>query len=124
MALSGETAAARSAAVRAAVPAVAGIVLAVSIDRNRLFTSVQLLPELLGDPFGRGWDPFGRSGEPVRAAPLGVSGLLWAQLALIAAGHAVGAVVAARRVERGDRLPIALGLVVLAAASVVAVASH
>ena len=124
MTLSGETAGARAAAMRAAVPAVAGIVLAVAIDRNRLFTSVQLLPELLGDPLGRGWDPFGRSGEPLQAAPLGVSGLLWTQLALIAAGHAVGAAVAARRVERGDRLPIALGLVVLGAASVVAVASH
>lgn len=124
MTLSGETAAARAAAARAAVPAVAGIVLAVAIDRNRMFTSLQLLPELFGDPLGRGWDPFGRSDKPVQAAPLGVRGLLWTQLALIAGGHAVGAVVAARRVERSARAPIALGLAVLAAASIVAIASH
>lgn len=124
MAASGETAAARSAAARAAVPAAAGILLAVAIDRNRLFTSVQLLPELLGDPLGRGWDPFERSGARFRAEPLGQAGLLWAQLGLVTLGHAVGAIVAARRVERGARAPIALGLAVLAAVSVVGIATH
>jgi hypothetical protein len=124
MAVSGETTAARAAAARAAVPAVAGIVLAVAVDRNRLFTSVQLLPELLGDPFGRGWDPFGRADASLYAAPLRVEGLLWAQLGLLAAGHAVGALVAARRVERGARIPVALGLGVLVAASAVAITSH
>jgi hypothetical protein len=124
MALSGDSAGARAAAARGAVPAVAGIIVAVALDRNRLFTSAQLLPELIGDPFGRGWDPFGWADATLDAAPLGAEGLLWAQLAMLGAGHAVGAVVAARPLERRSRGPIALGLSLLAGASVLAVASH
>jgi hypothetical protein len=105
---------ARAAAARAAVPAVAAIIVAVALDRNRLFTSVQLLPELLGAPFSPTLDP----------APLGTRGLLAAQLAVLAAGHAVGAAVPARRFGRDARAPAALGLSLLALASVVALVSH
>jgi hypothetical protein len=94
------------------------------MDRNRLSTSVQLLPELLGDPFGRGWDLFGRSGARLDPAPLGTTGLLTAQLALIVAGHVVGAAVLARRLERGARGPVALLLAILASAAVIALVSH
>lgn len=114
----------RPAAARAVVPAVAGIVVAVAMDRNRVFTSVQLLPGLLGDPFGRGWDLFGRAGAGLDPAPLGTTGLLWAQLAVLVAGHLAGAIVLASRVERGAREPVAVGLAALAAASVVVLASH
>lgn len=115
---------ARGAAARAAVPAVAGIVLAVAMDRNRLFTSVQLLPALLGDPLGRGWDLLGRAGAGLDPAPLGTRGLLLAQLAVLAAGHAIGAVVVAQRVRRRARGPIAVALAILVGAGVIAVASH
>lgn len=114
----------RAAAVGAFVPAVAAIVVAVAMDRNRLFTSVQLLPGLLGDPFGRGWNLLGPSDQGLDPAPLGTTGLLWAQLGVLVAGHAVGAFVAARRAPRGAREPIAVGVAALAAASVVALASH
>jgi hypothetical protein len=114
----------RAAATRAAVPAVAGIIVAVAMDRNRLSTSVQLLPELLGDPFGRGWDLFGRSGAALDPAPLGTRGLLNAQLALLVAGFVLGAAVLARRLERDARGPVALLLAVLASASVIALISH
>lgn len=124
VAFSGEAAAARAAAARAAVPAAAGIILAVALDRNRLFTSVQLLPELLGDPFGRGWDPFGRAGSRLDPAPLGAEGLQWAQIATLVLGHVVGALAGARRLERRARGPVALGLAILVGASVIAVASH
>jgi hypothetical protein len=123
-AVSGEGADARAAAARAAVPAAAGIIVAVAMDRNRLFTSVQLLPELLGDPFGRGWDLFGRAGAGLDPAPLGVAGLLWAQLVILVGGHLAGAVIGARRLERRARAPVALALAILAGASVIAVASH
>jgi hypothetical protein len=103
-----------AAAARAAVPAVAAIVVAVAMDRNRFFTSVQLLPELLGLPFSPTLDP----------APLGTRGLLAAQLAVLAAGHAAGAAVVARRFRREDRWPVALGLSLLAIASVIALVSH
>jgi hypothetical protein len=123
IAWSGDTAA-RPAAARAAAPAVAGVIVAVALDRNRLFTSLQLLPELVGDPFGRGWDPFGWADRTLDAAPLGAEGLLWAQLAVLAAGYGIGAVVAARRLDRRARGPIGLGMSLLAGASVLAVASH
>ena len=93
------------------------------MDRNRLFTSVQLLPGLLGDPFGRGWNLL-PSDEAIDPAPLGTAGLLWAQLGVVVAGHAAGAVVAARRAPRRAREPIAVGLAALAAASVIALLSH
>jgi hypothetical protein len=114
----------RGAAVGAFVPAVAGIVVAVAMDRNRLFTSVQLLPGLLGDPFGRGWNLLGPSDQGLDPAPLGTTGLLWAQLGVLVAGHVAGAVVAARRAPRRAREPIGVGLAALAAGSVVALASH
>jgi hypothetical protein len=109
---------------RAAVPAVAGIVVAVAMDQNRLTTSLQLLPALLGDPFGRGWDLFGRAGSGIAAAPLGVEGLLVAQLAVLVVGHAVGAIVLALGVERGERKASAIALALLAGASVIALISH
>jgi hypothetical protein len=114
----------RAAAIGAFVPAVAAIVVAVAMDRNRLFTSVQLLPGLFGDPFGRGWNLFGPSDQGLDPAPLGTTGLLWAQLAVLLVGHVAGAAVAARRVPPSVREPIAVGLAALAAASVVALASH
>lgn len=124
MALSAAEPAVDAAATRAAVPAVAGIILAVALDRNRLFTSVQLLPELLGDPLGRGWDPFGWADASLNAAPLGRTGLLAAQLALLVVGPIVGGLVVARRVRRRARGPVALGLSLLTGASVIAVVTH
>ncbi|MGH2786400.1 MAG: hypothetical protein ACRDJV_00640 [Actinomycetota bacterium] len=114
----------RSGVARGAVPAVAGIVVAVALDFNRLFTSVQLLPGLLGDPFGEGWDLLGRAGAGLDPAPLGVDGLLWAQLGVLLAGHLAGAVVVARGLPPGDRAPGAAVLAVLTAASVIAVITH
>jgi hypothetical protein len=124
MAMAAQQLDARAVAARAAVPAVAGIIVAVAMDQNRLSTSIQLLPQLFGDPFGRGWDLFGRSGAGLDPAPLGRAGLATAQLALLLAGYLVGAVVLARRLEREARVPVALLLAVLASASVIALVSH
>ena len=115
---------ARSAAAQSVLPAVAGIVIAVALDRNRLTTSVQLLPELFSDPFGRGWALFGVERVQLDPAPLGTEGLLWAQLGVLLAGFLAGAVVLARRLGRGDRPPSALLLAVLASAAVIAVVTH
>jgi hypothetical protein len=124
MAAAAQQAGARAVAARATVPVLAAIVVAVAMDQNRLTTSLQLLPALLGDPFGRGWDLLGTAGEGLDPAPLGERGLLGAQLALVAAGQVVGAAVLARRLERADRAPVALLLAVLASASVIALVSH
>jgi hypothetical protein len=109
---------------RAAVPAVAAIVVAVGMDFNRLTTSLQLLPALIGDPFGRGWDVFGDAGAGLDATPLGTTGLLFTQLSVLTVGHLVGAVVLARGVERREREASGLALALLAAVSVIAVISH
>ena len=114
---------AEGSVARAAVPAVAAIVVAVALDRNRLFTSLQLLPGLLGDPLGRGWDLFGRAGAGLDPDPLGTTGLLVAQLAVLVAGHVAGAVLVWRE-RRAARAPAALALCALASGSVLALVSH
>jgi hypothetical protein len=119
-----ETPAAAATVARAAVPVVAAVIVAVAMERNRLTTSVQLLPELLGDPFGEGWDLFGQAGSGLVAEPFGVRGLLLAQLGVVLAGHVAGAVVAAKGLERPARIPVALGLGLLANVSVMAIATH
>jgi len=115
----------RPLVARGVVPAVAGIIVAVALDRNRLFTSVQLLPGLLGDPFGSGWDLLGnaRTGG-LNPAPLGESGLLWAQLGVLVAGFVAGGIVIARRASRRARQPVVALLAILVAISVVAIATH
>jgi hypothetical protein len=114
----------RPAIARAAVPAVAAIVVAVAMDRSRLFTSVQLLPPLIGDPFGLNWDLLGRAGAGLDPSPLGSTGLTVAQLGTVLVGHLAGAVILAWRVSRGARGLAAVSLSILAAVSVLALAVH
>lgn len=109
---------------RAVVPVAAAVVLAVSLGRNRLTNSVQLLPGLLGDPFGEGWDLLGPALDGLDAAPLGVDGLLAAQVAVLVAGHLVGAVVAGWWSGRQARMPATIALAVLMALTTVAVPAH
>jgi hypothetical protein len=115
---------ARRAIAPALLPAAAGVVVAVAMDSNRLTTSLQLLPGLLGDPFGSGWDLLGRAGAGLDPAPFGISGLLAIQLGLLLAGFLAGGVVLARGAPRRPRRPVAGGLSLLAGASVIALASH
>ncbi|MGH8969730.1 MAG: hypothetical protein ACRDV1_07245 [Actinomycetes bacterium] len=114
----------RAGVARAAVPAVAAIIVAVAMGRNRLSNSVQLLPGLLGDPFGEGWDLFGAAGAGPALAPLGTTALLISQLVVLLVGHLAGAVVLARRVAPDARLPAATAVALLATYSVVAVGAH
>jgi hypothetical protein len=115
---------ARRAVAPAMVPVLAGVIVAVAMESNRLTTSVQLLPALLGDPFGEGWDLFGRATSGLDPAPFGISGLLVAQLAILLAGFLAGAAVLARQLPRAERRQVAGGLSLLAGASVIALASH
>ena len=114
---------ARPLVARGVVPLVAGIILAVALDRNRFFTSLQLLPGLLGDPFGAGWDLFGDTTESLDPAPLGDVGLLWAQLGILLTGSVAGTVMITGASRRA-RLPVAALLSVLVALAVIAVATR
>jgi len=49
----------------AAVPLVAAIGFAVGLSRNRFTNSVQLVPRLVSDPLGQGWDVFRMADFPV-----------------------------------------------------------
>jgi hypothetical protein len=79
---------------------------------------------LLGDPLGRGWDLLGPAVDGLDPAPLGSRGLILAQLGVILAGHLAGAAVVAARTGPRAREPVAAGLAILAAAAVIAIASH
>jgi len=114
----------RPGIARAAVPAVAGIIVATALARNRLSTSLQLLPGLAGDPFGEGWDLLGPTVDRLNPAPLGVTGLLAAQLTVLFVTHLLGALALARRLQDAARIPGTTAVAVLLAGSVFAVAVH
>ncbi|HEX5861859.1 MAG TPA: hypothetical protein VFY58_08445 [Nocardioides sp.] len=106
----------RAVVARALVPVAAGVVVAVSVARNRLSTSVQLLPGLVGDPLGRGWDLLGTPTDGLDAAPLGAVGLVVLQLTVVTLAHLLGAATAPRALVGDERLPV----IVLLAGSVAA----
>lgn len=110
------------AVAAAAVAPVASLAVVLAMANNRLFTSIQLLPGLIGDPFGLGWDFFGNPVDGLNLDPFGVSGRLWLQLGVLGLGHVAGAIVLARRLLRPARWAgaIALALLLSAAAAIVA----
>jgi len=114
----------RGATLRGALPLLVGVVLVVALARNRFTTSVQLLPGLVGDPFGRGWDLLGPAGEGLDAAPFGAAGLLWLRIAVLAVMIVAAAVVAARGVPQPVRVAAFVSLAYLAAVSMLVVALH
>jgi hypothetical protein len=114
---------ASGAVTAAAVPAVASVAVAFALARNRLFTSLQLLPARASDPFGLGWDLFGTADWGLNPDPLGHVGLPLLQIGVVLAGHLGGAWVLARRVELPERRAgiAALGVLVASAAFAVTV---
>ena len=112
------------AAFRGALVLLVGVVLVVALARNRFTTSVQLLPGLAGDPFGRGWDLLGPAGAGLDAAPLGAPGLLWLRIGVLAVLAASAAFVAARGVPQPVRVAAFLALVCLASMSMLVVTLH
>lgn len=100
------TSAQRAAAVQALVPATAAVALAIALARNRLFSSVQLLPGLLGDPLGRGWDLLGSPTSGLDPAPLGATGLIVLQLCLVGVLHLGAAAVTVRSLVGDERIPV------------------
>lgn len=88
---------ASGAAVVSAVPVLAAIAVAVGMARDRFTTSAQLVVQRASDPLGRGWDALGTADLPIAVSPLGTSGRLLVQLAVLVAGGVAGAAVARRR---------------------------
>lgn len=113
----------RAVAVQVLVPAVAGVALAVALARNRLFHSVQLLPGLVGDPLGRGWDLLGAPTVRLEA-PLDAGGLVALQLCLVALLHLAASATSPRALVGDERLPVIGVLVVCLGSAMVAVGLH
>ncbi len=120
----GGTAASRAVVVRTLVPITAGVVLAVALARNRLSTSLQLLPGLLGDPFGQGWDLLGSPSEGLDPAPLGAAGLVAAQIVVVALAHVLAAATAPRTLVGDERLPAIVVVTASVAVAITAVSLH
>ena len=114
----------RATVARALVPVAAGVVLAVALARNRLFTSIQLLPGLAGDPLGRGWDVFGSPISGLDPSPLGAAGLVALQLGIVAAAHVLAAATAPRTLVGDERLPTIAVLAAFASATLWALSLH
>lgn len=112
------------ATLRGALVLLVGVVLVVALARNRFTTSVQLLPGLLGDPLGRGWDLLGPAGAGLLAEPFGAAGLLWLRIAALGLVITGAAVVAARGVAQPVRAAAFVSLAYLAAVSVLVVGLH
>lgn len=98
-----------------AVPLALGVVLALAISRNRLFTSLQLLPGLVADPLGFNWVHDGPDLAALDPEPLGHIGLVFAQTGVLLAGACWAAAVARRRAPRTIPL-VVLSCVVFAVA--------
>jgi hypothetical protein len=114
----------RAVVARALVPVMAGVAIAVSVARNRLFTSVQLLPGLAGDPLGRGWDLLGTPTAGLNAAPLGAVGLVVLELVVLALAHLLAAATAPRTLVGDERLPVIVLLAASVAAGVASLSLH
>jgi len=103
----------------ALVPALASMIVAVAMIRSLLSTSIQFLPILASDPFGRGWNLFGTADWAV-PEPLSDGVVALVQATALVAGHFAGALVLTRRGPRSNRLPAALALCALLVAAAVA----
>lgn len=109
---------------RACVPALAGVVLAVALSRNRFTNSAELLPSMVGDPYGAGWNPLRLAAPELEPPLLGTTGLLVTQLVVLLAGCLAGAVVLARGLPAQSRTAGAVALALLTALAVTIVAAH
>lgn len=121
---SGRTMQQRAAVTQVLVPVVAGVVVAVALARNRFFTSLQLLPGLLGDPLGRGWDLLGSPIAGLDPDPLGAAGLVAVQLGVVGALHLLAAATGPRTLVGDQRLPVIVVLGVSVALSMTAIGLH
>jgi hypothetical protein len=114
-----ERAGAGGAVAACSVPAVMSVAIALSMARNRLTTSLQLLPGLIVDPFGSQGGPLAR-GTLIDPDPFGATGLLAIQVGLVVAGGIAGAIVLARRAEVASRAPAMAALCLVTGTAVAA----
>jgi hypothetical protein len=96
----GVTAGSVDSAAAVAVPLALGVILALAMSRNRLFTSLQLIPGLVADPLGSNWIHDGPDLADLDPEPLGHTGLVLAQGGVLLIGACWAAAVARRRTTR------------------------
>lgn len=103
------------------IPVIAAFTVASALASNRLFTSLQLLPGLLGDPFGQGWNLLGEAAIGLHPSPLGATGLAVVQVVVLLTGFVAGSSVVSRRAGPGGRHPTIIALSLLAVTTTIAV---
>lgn len=81
-------------------PMAAALVVALSISRNRLTTSLQLLPIAASNPLGGDVDLFGTRFNTLQPRPLGEVGPVWLQAGLLLIGALAGLWLAHRAADR------------------------
>lgn len=104
----------------ALIPLTTAVVVAVAMTRNRLTTSLQLLPELLTDPFGSGTAL--ETLQTLDPNPLGTTGRIVLQMVVLVTGGIVGAIVVRRRYGT-EANPAVAAVCVLTAGAIVAVSA-
>lgn len=113
---------ARGSAAAGAVPVVGAVALATALTADRLKISAQLLPGLVSDPLGRGWDLFGTAHVTPVWEPTELPALIAIQVGVLLAGGVVGALVARRRTASWRHAgPAVAGVCALVAGGVLAV---
>lgn len=81
----------------ALVPMVAAVALTAALHRGQLLLAAQLLPGLVSDPLGRGWDLFGTAGLPQAQQRVSASVLEGVQAGVLLVGGAVAGSVSRQR---------------------------
>ncbi len=84
---------------------VIGAGLSASVERDRLWTSAQLLVARLSNPFGGNVDLFGTADLTIHTWPFGATGRLALQLAVLLIPVMIGTVIALRRADRRTAQP-------------------
>ena len=77
-------------------PMAAALVVALAVERNRLTTSLQLLPITASDPLGGDFDLFGTRMGGLHPQPLGAIGPVWLQMGVLLLGALAGMLLARR----------------------------
>ena len=86
-----------AAAAVALVPLVAAVALTSSLVRGQLILALQLLPGLLSDPLGRGWDLFGTADLRLAQRPVSATAVEGVQAGLLMLGGAVAGTLGRQR---------------------------
>ena len=104
------------------IPVTGAVTVAVSLTRNRLTTSLQLLPHLILDPLGRADSGLSSALAGLDPNPFGTTGRVVVQMVVIVMGAVLGTVLVRRRFGAEGNVAVGV-LCLLASVAIVAIAA-